>query len=153
MPKPRLALYWAASCGGCEIAVLELHEKVLEIEKHFDLVFWPVALDVKYADVEAMPPGGIDLCLFNGAIRTGENEHLARVLRERSKTLVAFGSCAHEGCIPALANATSRGDLPRRLPRPPSIRSDGVEPRTADASEDRSRCPSSGKRSRRSIRS
>ena len=132
MPKARLALYWAASCGGCEIAILDLHEKVLEIEKHFDLVFWPVALDVKYAEVEAMPPGGIDLCLFNGAIRTSENEHLARVLRERSKTLVAFGSCAHEGCIPALANATTKERIFRFAyhDSPSTVNPEGVEPRT-----------------------
>jgi len=32
MAKPKLALYWAASCGGCEIAILDLHLKVLEVE-------------------------------------------------------------------------------------------------------------------------
>ena len=106
--KPKLALYWAASCGGCGIAILELHEKVLEVPANFDLVFWPVAMDVKYAEVENMEPDRIDLCLFNGAIRTSENEHLARVLREKAKTLVAFGSCAMEGCIPGLANATTK---------------------------------------------
>ena len=132
MPKPRLALYWAASCGGCEIAILDLHEKVLEVEANFEIVFWPVALDVKYADVEAMAPGSIDLCLFNGAIRTSENEHLARVLRERARTLVAFGSCAHEGCIPALANATSREAIFRAVyhDSPSTANPDGVEPQT-----------------------
>ena len=131
-PKPKLALYWAASCGGCDIAILELHEKVLEIEKHFDLVFWPVAMDAKYADVERMEPGSIDLCLFNGAIRTSENEHLARMLRERSKTLVAFGSCAHEGCIPALANTTTKEDIFRFVyhDSPSTDGGNGAEPQT-----------------------
>ena len=27
--KPKFAMYWAASCGGCEIAVLNIHEKIL----------------------------------------------------------------------------------------------------------------------------
>lgn len=132
MPKPKLALYWAASCGGCEIAILELHEKVLEIEKHFELVFWPVAMDVKYRDLEAMAPGSIDLCLFNGAIRNSENEHLARVLRERAKTLVAFGSCAHEGCIPALAMTTSKEKIFRFAyhDSPSTVNPEGVEPLT-----------------------
>ena len=85
MDKPKLALYWAAGCGGCDIAILELHEKVLWLEENFELVFWPVALDVKYADVEAMEPGSIDICLFNGAGRSSEHEHLARVLRERER--------------------------------------------------------------------
>jgi F420-non-reducing hydrogenase small subunit len=113
MSKPKLALYWAASCGGCEIAILELHEKVLEIDANFELVFWPAAMDVKYAHVEAMEPDTIDVCLFNGAIRSSENERLARLLRSRAKTLVAFGSCAHEGCIPSLANTTTRDEILR----------------------------------------
>ena len=41
MPKPKLGLYWAASCGGCEIAVLDTELKVLEIADFFDIVFWP----------------------------------------------------------------------------------------------------------------
>ncbi len=102
--KPKLALYWAASCGGCEIAVVDIELKILEVDEFFDIVFWPCIMDFKYKDVESMQDGEIDLCLFNGAIRTSENEYLAKLLRKKSKILVAFGSCAHEGCIPGLAN-------------------------------------------------
>ena len=111
MAKPKLALYWAASCGGCEIAVLDLHEKILEIDKAFDIVFWPVAMDFKYDHVRAMEDKSIDLCLFNGAIRNSENEEIARLLRAKAKTLVAFGSCALEGGIPGLANLTTKNDI------------------------------------------
>ncbi len=104
--KPKFAMYWAASCGGCEIAVLNIHEKILDVDANFDVVFWPVAMDAKYKDVEAMEDGSILLTLFNGAIRNEENEHIAKLLRKKSKILVAFGSCANEGCMPALANLT-----------------------------------------------
>jgi F420-non-reducing hydrogenase small subunit len=105
--KPKFAMYWAASCGGCEIAVLNIHEKILDVDANFEVVFWPVAMDAKYKDVEAMEDGSILLTLFNGAIRNEENEHIAKLLRRKSKLLVAFGSCANEGCMPALANLTS----------------------------------------------
>ena len=108
MSKPKVALYWAASCGGCEIAVLDIGAKIIDLAEAVDIVFWPVAMDIKYKDVQAMADGEIDLCLFNGAIRTAENEHMAKTLRAKSKILVAYGSCAHEGCIPALANAKSK---------------------------------------------
>ncbi len=108
MPKPKLALYWAASCGGCEIAVLDIQEKILDVANAFDIVFWPIAMDFKYTDVRAMEDKSIDLCLFNGAIRNSENEELAHLLRAKSKALVAFGSCAYEGCIPSLANLTTK---------------------------------------------
>ncbi len=106
--KPKLALYWAASCGGCEIAVLDIKEKILDVDANFELAFWPVAVDFKTKDVEALEDGAITLCLFNGAIRTDDNEYMAKLLRRKSQVLVAFGSCASEGCIPALSNATTR---------------------------------------------
>ena len=71
-------------------------------------MLWPAAIDFKYDDVEAMEDGAIDLCLFNGAIRNSENEYLATLLRRKSKTLVAFGSCAIEGCVLGLANQFTR---------------------------------------------
>jgi len=109
--KPKFAMYWAASCGGCEIAVLNTHEKILDVDANFDVVFWPVAMDAKYKDVEAMKDGSILLTLFNGGIRNDENEHLAKLLRQKSKILVAFGSCACEGCIPGLANLSSTKEV------------------------------------------
>ncbi|MBD3173713.1 MAG: oxidoreductase [Armatimonadia bacterium] len=106
--KPKFAMYWAAGCGGCEIGVLDIQEALLDVADFFEIVFWPVAIDVKYKDVEAFEDDYIDLCLFNGGIRSDENKHLAELLRAKSKTLVAFGSCAHEGCIPGLGNQYSK---------------------------------------------
>lgn len=111
MAKPKLALYWAASCGGCEIAVLDIQEKILDVAGAFDIVFWPVAMDFKYSDVRAMEDKSIDLCLFNGSIRNSENAEMARLMRAKAKTLVAFGSCALEGGIPGLANLTTKDDI------------------------------------------
>jgi F420-non-reducing hydrogenase small subunit len=102
--KLKIAFYWAASCGGCEIAVLDINEKILDVVQIADIVFWPVAMDIKYKDVEAMADKYIDITFFNGSIRNSEQEYMAKLLRQKSKTLVAFGSCAHEGCIPGLAN-------------------------------------------------
>src|SRR5512146_862207 len=109
--KLKIAFYWAASCGGCEIAVLDINEKILDVVKIADIVFWPVALDIKYKDVEALPDKHIDITFFNGSIRNSEQEHMAKVLRQKTKTLVAFGSCAHEGSIPGLANLNNKQEV------------------------------------------
>jgi F420-non-reducing hydrogenase small subunit len=109
--KGKLAIYWAASCGGCEISILGIHEKILEVDKAFDIVLFPCGADGKVRDVEKMADKTIDLCLFNGGIRTSENEYMARLLRAKSKVMIAFGSCASEGCIPGLANACSRKEI------------------------------------------
>jgi F420-non-reducing hydrogenase small subunit len=70
-----------------------------------------VAMDAKYKDVEAMPDKSILLTLFNGGIRNSENEEMAHLLRRKSQILVAFGSCANEGCIPGLANLSSTREI------------------------------------------
>jgi len=106
--KPKVAFYWCASCGGCEEAVVDLAEKILDVVAAVDIVFWPVALDFKKADVEAMEDGSILAAFVNGSIRTTEQEEMAHLLRRKAKVLVAFGSCAHLGGIPALANLWDR---------------------------------------------
>lgn len=108
MAKLKVALYWAASCGGCEIAQLQIGDKILKLVEAADIVFWPVAIDVKYRDVEAMPEKSIDACLFNGAIRNSEQEHMAKTLREKSKAMIAYGACACRGGVPGLGNLFNR---------------------------------------------
>jgi len=108
MAKLKLALYWAASCGGCDVAVLDVNEKILDIAELADIVLWPIALDFKYHHVKAMDDGSIDVCLFNGSVRNSEQEEIAKLLRQKSKVMVAFGSCACFGGIPALANFINR---------------------------------------------
>ncbi|MEN8123463.1 MAG: oxidoreductase, partial [Bacteroidota bacterium] len=114
-PKIKMAVYWGAACGGCCVSVLDVHEALFDVVAAADLVFWPIALDTKYADVEAMEDNYIDLTLFNGAIRNSENEHIAKLLRKKSKVLVAYGSCAHLGGIPGLANFSTKDDLFQRV--------------------------------------
>jgi F420-non-reducing hydrogenase small subunit len=114
MAKPKLALYWAASCGGCDVAVLDTNEKILDIANLADIVFWPIAVDFKYHHVRAMEDKSIDLCLFNGAVRSTEQEEIAKLLRDKSKVMVAFGACACFGGIPALANFTNRAGIFQR---------------------------------------
>ena len=83
-----------------------------------DIVFWPVALDFKEKDVEAMPDGSIAIAFINGAVRTSEQLKMAHLLRQKSKLVVAFGVCAQLGGIPGLANLTdAKGMLDGSLRR------------------------------------
>ncbi len=109
--KPKLSMYWAAGCGGCEVSLVNINEKILDVDANFDFMFCPCLLDTKYKDIEALPDGDILISLFNGAIRTEENEYMAHLLRRKSKLLVAFGSCSYEGCIPGLANLHKKEDI------------------------------------------
>lgn len=110
-PKPPIAFYWCASCGGCEEAVVDLAEDILGVVEAVNIVLWPVAMDFKKKDVEAMPDQSIVATLLNGAIRTSEQEEMARLLRRKSQYLIAYGACAQLGGIPGLANQFSREQI------------------------------------------
>jgi F420-non-reducing hydrogenase small subunit len=109
--KPKVAFYWCASCGGCEEAVVDLAEKILDVVGAVDIVFWPVALDFKVSDVEALPDRAIAVSFINGAVRLSEQEEMAKLLRRKSGLVVAFGSCSHLGGIPGLANLSDRESI------------------------------------------
>jgi len=109
--KPRVAFYWCSSCGGCEETVVDLAEVLLDVVSAVDIIFWPVALDFKRKDVEAMPDGSITATFLNGAIRTTEQEEMAQLLRRKSGLLIAFGSCSQLGGIPGLANLFDRESI------------------------------------------
>ena len=113
--KLKTGIYWGAGCGGCDVAVLDVHEKILLVAEKMELLFWPIAMDFKYEDVEAMEDGEFDIVMYNGAIRNSENEEIARLLRKKSKTMVALGACAHLGGLIAMANFHSRDSILNRV--------------------------------------
>jgi len=117
MAKPKVAFYWCASCGGCEETVVDLNEDLLKVAEAVDIVLWPVALDFKRKDVEALGDGEIAVSFINGAVRTEEQEEMVKLLRSKSGLVVAFGSCAHMGGIPGLGNFWTRDTIFQRIYR------------------------------------
>ena len=130
MAKPKVAFYWCASCGGCEETVVDLAEDILKVVDAVDIALWPVALDYKLKDVQAWEVGEVAVAFINGAIRLSEQEKWVKLLREKCPMVVAFGSCAHLGGIPGLANATSKQEIfANKYHRSPTVDNpDGIVP-------------------------
>ncbi|TET20230.1 MAG: oxidoreductase [Candidatus Aminicenantes bacterium] len=112
--KPKVAFYWCASCGGCEESIVDLAEDILKVVEAVDIVFWPVALDFKKKDVEAMDDGSIAVSFINGAVRLSEQEEMVKLLRKKSQIVIAHGSCSHMGGIPGLGNFWNKETIFRR---------------------------------------
>ena len=115
MAKPKVAFYWCASCGGCEEAVVDLNEDLLKVAEAVDIVLWPVALDFKRKDIEALSDGEIAVSFINGSVRLEEQEEMVELLRQKSGLIVAFGACAHLGGIPGLGNFWTRDTIFQRV--------------------------------------
>ena len=109
LKKIKIAVAPGSSCGGCDVALVNLNEKLLDITNYADIVFWPTALDFKIEDLEQV--NEIDIGIFVGALRHEDHVKLAKLLREKSKIIVALGSCACYGGIFSLANLFEKKDL------------------------------------------
>jgi len=138
--KLKLGIYWGAACGGCDVAILDTHEKILDIADKVDIFLWPCAMDFKYDDVKKMKDGYLDAALYSGAIRNSENEEIALLLRRKSKIMIAVGSCAHIGGIPGLANCYTRDEVLKRvyIESESTINEEGIIPEEAWSNDDES---------------
>lgn len=132
MNKLKLAIGLGSTCSGCDVAILDLNEKIFALVEVADIVFWPTAMDFKLKDLESFKAGEIDVGIYHGTVRTSVHEHIAHLLREKSGALLAFGSCACFGGIPGLCNLTTREEIFRTVYRDTisTVNPDFVTPKT-----------------------
>lgn len=131
--KPKLAFYWCAGCGGCEESIIDLAERLLSLHEKADIVFWPVALDARHRDVEALKDGEIDAVFINGAIRLDAHAKRVKLLRRKARLVLAHGTCAHMGGVIGLANLHSTRQMLECAYRQVPTLSDPNSPLPGDA--------------------
>jgi len=96
--KLRLATVWLAGCSGCHMSFLDLDEWLIELADRVDLVFSPVASDIKTY------PEDVDVCLVEGGVANADNLELILQVRARTRLLVSFGDCAITANVPGMRN-------------------------------------------------
>lgn len=109
--KPKVAICWLGACGGCDEAVVDLNEALLDVAEAVSIVLWPVAMDFKYADLARFARGELAIGLVSGHVRNSEHGEVARLLRDRCRLIVALGACACFGGTPGLANLFRREEI------------------------------------------
>jgi NAD-reducing hydrogenase small subunit len=86
------------------MSFLDLDEWLFELAQHVDVVFSPVASDVKEY------PEGVDVCLVEGAVANADNLALALQVRQRTRMVISFGDCAVTANVPGLRNLWAQVD-------------------------------------------
>jgi coenzyme F420-reducing hydrogenase gamma subunit len=94
--RPRVAFFDFACCEGCQLTVLQLEEKLLEILKHVEVVTWREVMTGESLEY--------DIAFCEGSITRNEDIDRIKRIRETAKTLVSLGACASIGCHNALKN-------------------------------------------------
>lgn len=109
--KKDIGFYWCGACGGCQVSILDIDEMLLDVVDKADIVFWPCAMDTKYEDVEEMGENEIDIIFINGSLRLEENKEMVKLLREKAKNVVAYGSCSSNGGLFGLGNLYDKDEI------------------------------------------
>lgn len=110
--KVKVGFLLLGGCAGCEMAVVDLSEGLVDALEHIEVAFWaPTAADVKYNDLENMEDGAIDVAFIDGMIRLDEHIHMANVMRKKAKTLIAFGVCAALGGTAGMSSLHTKEEL------------------------------------------
>ena len=102
--KIKLNTEWLSDCGGCHVAVVDLHEKILDVLGAVAIQHCPVLTDVK-----EYPQA--DLGLISGAIRSAHDRECAEKMRQSCTHVVAFGTCAVYGGIPGAGVVHTREEI------------------------------------------
>jgi len=101
--KPRLAVHKFASCDGCQLALLNAGEDLLQLSRHFDIVH--------FAEAGPLDPAAeVDVALIEGSITTPHDADRILQVREHSRIVMTIGACATSGGLQALRNAADIGD-------------------------------------------
>ncbi len=102
--KVRLNTDWLCDCGGCHVAIVDLHEKILKVLEDIEIQKCPVLTDVKdYPEA--------DIGILTGSIRTEHDRHAAEEMRKKCKTIIAFGTCAVYGGLHGAGLAHSKEEI------------------------------------------
>lgn len=94
--KPKIAFFDFASCEGCQLALLNCEDILLEILDLVDIVEFREALSEKAPHY--------DVAFIEGSIHREEDIERLKDIRARSRYLVALGACAHNGNVQSRAN-------------------------------------------------
>jgi NAD-reducing hydrogenase small subunit len=107
MSKLRMATVWLDGCSGCHMSFLDMDERLLAVADRIDLVYSPL-VDAKVF------PENVDLALVEGAVSNEDDLHKLKIVRSRTRLLLALGDCAVTSNVPGMRNYFSRDDLLRR---------------------------------------
>ena len=90
MSKVPVSFEWLSGCSGCELAVVDMHEKLLRILDAVEIVRLPILMDVKGYPKAA-------LGIITGGLRTEHDVHCLHEMRKSCDRLLAFGVCSVYG--------------------------------------------------------
>jgi F420-non-reducing hydrogenase small subunit len=114
----KVASEWLNSCSGCEISIVDMGERLLDVLQLVEFVHLPALMDHKYfgqlGDGKHIDIPEADVGIISGGVRNEEHLEVAETMRKRCKLIIALGTCATHGGIPALSNSFTNEQIMER---------------------------------------
>ena len=105
MSKPKVGIFGLTGCAGDQLVILNCEDQLLDLVALIDIRDFLMASSNGHAD------GALDIAFVEGAVLTTRDAETLRAIRQRSKLLVALGTCAVWGGVAAMDRGTDRGKL------------------------------------------
>jgi F420-non-reducing hydrogenase small subunit len=114
----KVASDWLNACSGCEISILDMGERLLDVLQVAEFVHLPALMDHKYfgqlGDGAYLDIPQADVGIISGSLRNEEHVEVAEEMRKKCGVIIALGTCATHGGIPTLANTFTNDEVMQR---------------------------------------
>jgi len=135
MSKVKVAMDWLAACAGCEMSVLDMDERLVQLLEKIELTSTPVT------DLKHPPKEGVTVGILSGTVNNTTNLEVAKEMRERCKVLIAVGDCAVFGGIMTMRNFFDTDEALKRAYVETESTVDGMIPNSEELSKPIKACP------------
>lgn len=126
MTKVKVAMDWLAACAGCEMSVLDMDERLVQLLDKIELTSTPIT------DLKHPPKNGVTVGILSGAVNNTVNVEVVKEMRERCKLLVALGDCAVFGGIMTMRNFFDMNEALKRAYIETESTVDGIIPNSEE---------------------
>ena len=120
MSKPTVGIFGLTGCAGDQLAILNCEDQLLDLVALIDIREFLMASSEN--DTECT----LDLALVEGAVVSEKDAARLRVIRKRSKALVALGTCAVWGGVAAMDRGLDRKKLIEEVYGPTGLGYDSI---------------------------
>jgi len=123
--KPKVGIFGLTGCAGDQLQILNCEDDLLRLSERVEIVDWVMVRSQNDHNCR------LDLAFVEGVVATQRDLAALKEIRARSRTLVAIGTCAVWGGLPAMRNDIPRDVLQKEVFRQDVVLMDTVEARPA----------------------
>lgn len=123
--KPRVGFFSFTGCEGCQLVVISMAEKLLDLLGAVEVV--------NFREASSFKSDEYDVAVVEGSISTVKEIEELMEVRRRAKVLIAIGACAHIGGINCIKNFNNQYEIKREVYKDKATHFDSILAQPVDA--------------------